>query len=181
MNIFISGGSKNGKIGLAQEIAVRLSRGGRRYYVATMVPYDDEDRTRVARHIADRAGMGFETLELARDISRCLDLADCGATFLIDSVTALLLGEMFPESHSGEADPDAANRCREGLVRIAQHAANAVFVSDYIYSDAMRYDAFTENFRASLALLDRALAEVCDTVVELCAGNIIVHKGEIPL
>ena len=177
MKVFISGGCKNGKSTFAQNAALRLAHGGRRYYVATMIPYDDEDRARVARHIADRAGMGFETLELGREIEKCLALAAPGATFLVDSVTALLLNEMYPHSHNAEADPDAAKRCIDGLLKVAEDAGNAVFVSDYLYSDAIRYDSFTEQYRADLAHIDRALADVCDTVIELCAGNVIVHKG----
>ena len=180
MNVLISGGCKNGKTSFAQDIAVKLSPEGNRYYVATMIPYDGEDRERIARHIEDRAGMGFATLEVPRDIASCLTLAKPDATFLADSVTALLLNELFPETHNGEADPDAVDRCRTGLLKLAEGAKNAVFVTDYIYSDAMRYDEFTENYRASLASLDRALAEVCDVVIELCAGTVIFHKGGIP-
>ena len=51
MTILLSGGNKNGKSGYAQDIAVKLADGGKLYYVATMIPYDDEDRARVARHI----------------------------------------------------------------------------------------------------------------------------------
>ena len=38
MTIFLSGGAKNGKSTLAQELAVKLSGAGKRYYVATMIP-----------------------------------------------------------------------------------------------------------------------------------------------
>lgn len=181
MNVFISGGCKNGKSGFAQDIAVRLSSNGQRYYVATMVPYDDEDRKRIALHIQDRANLGFTTLEMARDISSCLEKAETKGTFLIDSVTALLLNEMFPDTHSGDADEHAMQRCVEGLLKITENAENAVFVSDYIYSDAIRYDSFTENYRKSLAAIDKALAKKCDTVIEICAGNVIFHKGGIEL
>lgn len=177
MNVFLSGGVKSGKSSLAQKIAARLAGGGPKYYVATMIPCDGEDRARVARHRADRAGMGFETLELGRQVERCLELALPGATLLLDSVTALLLNEMYPANHAGDADPGAAGRCVDGLLRVAREAENAVFVSDYLYSDAMRYDAFTERYRADLASIDRALAAACDTVLELCAGRVIVHKG----
>ena len=34
MNYFLSGGAKNGKSTLAQELAVKLSGAGKRYYVA---------------------------------------------------------------------------------------------------------------------------------------------------
>ena len=43
MTIFLSGGAKNGKSTLAQELAVKLSGAGKRYYVATMIPTDEED------------------------------------------------------------------------------------------------------------------------------------------
>lgn len=178
MNVFISGGSKSGKSDAAQKIAVRLSGDVARYYVATMIPCDGEDRARIARHTAQRAGMGFETLEIGRGIEGCLGLDASNATFLIDSVTALLLNEMYPDGQYGDADPEAAWRCIDGLLRVAEKAGNAVFVSDHIYSDAIRYDGFTEKFRADLARIDRALAGACDTVIEMCAGRFTVHKGE---
>ena len=115
MTVLVSGGSKNGKSGFAQELAVRLSGNGRRYYVATMVPFDDEDRSRIKRHIADREGLGFETLELGTDIARCLEQGDNG-TFLIDSVTALLVNEMFSGVQDGTVD-DNAGSCPQGRKR----------------------------------------------------------------
>ena len=63
MIVFITGGAKNGKSSYAQELAVRLAAGGKHYYIATMIPVDEEDRERIRRHIADREGMGFETVE----------------------------------------------------------------------------------------------------------------------
>ena len=186
MNVFISGGAKNGKTSFAEDIAVKLSSlsGGRRFYVATMIPYDAEDRARIALHIAERADKGFETLEIPRDIGSAVDIGaekgGPGGTFLVDSVTALLLNEMYPASFDAEADPAAAERCRDGLLRLAREAKNAVFVSDYLYSDAVRYDAFTEKYRRDLASVDRALAEVSDTVIEMTAGIPVCRKGRMP-
>jgi len=51
-------------------------------------------------------------------------------------------------------------------------------VSDYLGSDAFFYDPLTEAFRRSLAQLDRMLAQICDAVVEICAGQPIIHKGQ---
>ena len=181
MNVLLSGGSKNGKTGFAQDVAVKLASPGKLYYVATMIPYDDEDRARIARHIEDRKGMGFQTLEVGRNISSILDIAGEDGTFLIDSATALLLNEMYPDDHFEKADSEALSRCITGLTEVARRAENAVFVTDYIYSDAARYDEFTEEYRSSLASIDRALANVCDVVIELCAGNLIFHKGRLEL
>ncbi len=180
MNVLISGGCKNGKTSFAEDIAVRLSGGGKRYYVATMIPYDDEDRRRIALHIEERAEKGFETLEIPRDIGSAAGLGGADGTYLVDSVTALLLNEMYPGSFDAEADPAAAERCRNGLLRLAREAENAVFVSDWLYSDAARYDAFTENYRRDLASIDRALAEVSDTVIEMAAGIPVCRKGRMP-
>ena len=177
MIVFITGGAKNGKSSLAQNIALKLAAGGKHYYIATMIPCDDEDRERIRLHLLDRAGLGFETLECGRDIARCLELGDPQGTFLLDSVTALLLNELFPDPTSCDMDGQAPDRCQKGLEALCDGASNIVFVSDYIYSDAARYDEVTEGYRKGLAQLDRYLAHRADTVIEVSAGSLIYHKG----
>ena len=179
MTVVISGGAKNGKSTLAQDLAVELAAGGKHYYVATMISTGAEDDERIRRHIADRDGMGFETVECFTDIMDCLKTADADAVFLVDSVTALVQNAMFPAEEDYEMDTDAAIRCGESLVEFARTVRHAVFVSDYIYSDAQRYDQSTEEYRRCLAAVDRRLAAVCDTVVEVSAGQRIVHKGKL--
>ena len=65
MNYFISGGCKNGKSFHAQRIAKEMAEktGKTLYYLATMEPHDAEDDARIARHIEERAGWGFTTIE----------------------------------------------------------------------------------------------------------------------
>lgn len=177
MTYFISGGAKNGKSTLAQDIAVAL--GGKRYYVATMISTGEEDNERIRRHIEDRDGMGFETVECFRNIMDCLNTADQDGVFLVDSVTALIQNSLFPMEKNYEMDLEAANRCAGELVEFAHTVRHAVFVSDYIYSDAERYSESTEMYRKCLASIDRRLAQICDTVIEVSAGQSIVYKGEI--
>lgn len=181
MTYLISGGAKNGKSTLAQNLAVKLAQGGTHYYIATMIPVDEEDRERIRLHILDRAGLGFETIECGTHLLDSLEGADLSATFLLDSVTALLMNELFRPENNYEMDLAAAQRCAEELERFASVAGNVVFVSDYIYSDAQRYDEVTQTYRRLLADIDRRLAKVCDTVVEVSAGRYILHKGALPL
>lgn len=176
MIVFISGGAKNGKSGFAQDLAVKLAGGGKRYYVATMIPVDEEDHERIRRHVADREGLGFETIECGGDILSCLNY-DTNGSFLLDSVTALLQNVMFPREKNYEMDLDAAEKCAEDMVRFAKGVNNAVIVSDYIYSDAQRYEESTECYRRCLANIDRLLAQLSDTVIEVSAGQLIFHKG----
>ena len=181
MTVFISGGAKNGKSTLAQDLTVALSEGGTHYYVATMISTGAEDDERIRRHIADRDGMGFETVECFTDIMACLKTADREGAFLVDSVTALMQNAMFPADNNYEMDLTAAQRCADRLVEFAGGVKHAAFVSDYIYADARRYSESTEAYRKALADADRRLAAICDTVVEVSAGQHFVHKGELPL
>ena len=195
MNVLISGGAKNGKSYYAQKLAKQMSeeQAVPLYYIATMIPHDEEDHARIRRHIAERVGWGFETLEQGKDLTALLRrdeaaagtaaggtgtevrsttgrAADPRGVFLLDSVTALLSNEMFRED--GTTDPQAAERVARDCTAFAKATGNTVFVSDYIYGDADRYDTMTEEYRRGLARIDRALASVCDRVIEVSAGVI---------
>ena len=175
MTIFLSGGAKNGKSLLAQKLTRTLAGGLPMYYVATMIPHDEEDHARIARHLQEREGWGFTTVERGKNV-RALTALEPGA-FLFDSVTAVLANEMFP---GPEPDLSAPARVKDDLLALADSAAHIVFVSDFIYSDAALYDDLTQAYRKGLADIDRALAARCDCVAELCGGNIVIHKGVLP-
>ena len=176
MSTYISGGCKNGKSFYAQRVA--KAGGTPLYYIATMIPHDSEDHGRIRRHRDERAGWGFETLECGRDILRCLDRADPRGSFLLDSVTALLSNEMFPPEGMRT---DAPERVAKALEAFIERAPNTVLVSDFIFSDAMLYDEWTEAYRRGLATVDRRLASCCDNVIAVICGQFIVHKGALPL
>ena len=183
MNYFISGGCKNGKSYYAQKVAQNMAQelNVPLYYLATMIPVDDEDKARIRRHLDERDGWGFETIEQGLNICDCLtgftvngNKVDPNGVFLLDSVTALLMNEMF--KLDGTVDLDAANRLATELIEFASKTGNTVFVSDYIYSDATLYEELTEKYRQGLAMLDRTLAKVSDQVIEVAYGFIKEYK-----
>lgn len=177
MNVFISGGCKNGKSMYAQEIArdMALEQGVPMYYLATMIPTDDEDRARIRRHIGERDGWGFTTIEQGRNILEALgEGIDPKGVFLLDSVTALLSNEMFRPDFT--TDFEAGERVARELVRFAKETGNTIFVSDTIYSDARIFDSYTEEYRRALAHIDRALAKACDQVIEVAFGHKYLYK-----
>ena len=190
MKVFISGGSKSGKSFYAQQLSQKIRKEGTPlYYLATMIPTDDEDELRIARHRKEREGCGFETVEVGCDVVAAVDRCDKRGTFLLDSVTALLSNVMFapgdgemselsdgvtPEYH---VNHDAHVKTATDLTEIMGRLDNIVIISDYIYSDAFLYDELTEAYRRSLAYIDKLVAHCSDVVLEFCAGNCITHKG----
>ena len=178
MNIFISGGCKNGKSFEAQRISKRLSElyNSPLYYVATMKSVDSEDDERIQRHRIERQGWGFETIEQQNNIAEIACKADLTGVFLVDSVTALLANEMF--GSDGSVNNEAGETIVEGFDGLLKDIGHTVIVSDYIYSDAEVYDSITEKYRKTLAWIDIQLAKRCDVVLESAFGFITVHKGE---
>ena len=179
MRIFISGGCKNGKSLYAQRLAKQMAdtRGLPLYYVATMEPHDGEDNARIARHRAERAGWGFETVEQPRGLCGVFGRCNPRGVFLLDSVTALVANEMF--SAAG-CDESAGARVAADLTRFLETAENAVLVSDFIYAEAALYEGMTAQYLEALALCDRTAAARCGCVLEVAAATVICHKGELP-
>lgn len=179
MKMLISGGCKNGKTLYAQKLTEKIAQDTQKYYVATMQPYDNEDKIRIKRHQAEREGCGFITLEQHRDIEKLCEICSPESTVLLDSTTALLMNEMFLPD--GTINRDAHLQIIDGIVKFCRHVKNIAVVSDNIFSDAQRYEDLTEHYRYALACIDRALAKELDIVCEVALGQLVFHKGGNPL
>lgn len=171
MKIIVSGGAKNGKSTFAENLIEELKGEDELFYLATMIPHDEEDLERIRRHKEERKDKGFNTIECGENLSS-LKLQYDGA-YLLDSITALLSNEMFKD---GEVNIEAGKKVLKDLIEVSNKVKNIVFVSDYIYSDANVYDNYSEKYRENLAYIDRGLAKICDKVYEVSFGNVKEHK-----
>ena len=175
MRILLVGGSKSGKSSLAQKIAIKLSGGGPVCYWAAMEPADAEDDERILKHIKDREGMGFTTLERGRDLLSG-GLPSKETTVLFDSVTALLANEMFGSGF----DPEAYQNALCELLALSQSCKNFVCVADELFRDGKTYDDAAERYRRGLAFVLRGLAEEFDSAAEVICGIPKLYKGGLP-
>lgn len=169
MIVLLTGGSGCGKSVYAEKILSSLPE-EKRVYVATMQVYDDESVQRVRRHRAQRAGMGFETIECPKDLGSA-KIADDSIVLLEDLVN-LTANELFDGGDSARIIPallDLAARCR-----------HLVMVTNDVFSDGVRYSAEVEEYMRVLAQVNRAAAEIADTVCEVVYGVPVVLKGEKP-
>lgn len=173
MAYYISGGCKNKKSFFAQELAKKLAVDGNKklYYIATMIPKDNEDIERIKRHLKERENWGFETIECGKDIEKIFELTKKDDVLLFDSVTAGLENAIFDENF--DIDEKSLRQFQDNMQRLVETRNNTVFVSDNIFCDGIIYDEVTEIYRKSLAETDRLIAKRCDKVIEVFFGNIL--------
>ena len=177
MRMLLTGGGKSGKSTAAQHLCRHLAAGGPMYYWATMTPRDSEDRARIRRHIADRDGWGFQTIERSTDLPAALPQIDSRGVILLDSVTAALSEAMF----GPEFDAAAPETVTAELLAISHHSAHFVCVCDDLWQGGEDYAGWTETYVRGLAHVCRALAAEFDVVCHMAAGLPHVWKGAWPL
>lgn len=178
MLVFISGGVKCGKSMFAQHISRFLAErdNGGLVYGATMMPMDDEDRKRISRHVEDRSGWGFRTIEEGLSLAKLADQLFGGETVLFDSLTAYVQNNMFFE---GDYHPEFdASSFKEDLQYLCGKCANLVVVSDYIFSDAIVYEDLTERYRMLLGKVQCECASAAQLVAECSYSNIKIWKND---
>lgn len=179
MITFICGGSGSGKSEYAEHLILSGSRPDRRYYIATMIPYGEEGRKRVARHVKLREGKGFETIECPTDLSRALLQIDRpeSAAVLIECVSNLAANEMF-ENHLNEKETE--EKILREILSLCRRTEQTVIVSNNIFEDGNRYDGDMTAYLSALARVNQRLAGLADERYEVTAGipaNIKEQKG----
>jgi len=182
MRILIIGQSKSGKSSFAQKKAVSLANGSPLYYWAAMEPRDKEDRERIEKHVKDREGLGFQTVEEGSSLLSRLPEIGRGGTVLFDSLTAYLSNTLFSEEIFGTGDllpepqetvrrmEEKAEDCLLALRTVSLHPSRFLLVADDIFRDGCRYDELTESYRRLMAHMLRTLAAEFDEVYECAAG-----------
>lgn len=173
MIVLVVGGAKSGKSDYAEKLAQMLHEDGNLYYIATMNPYDEEDQQRITLHQQKREGRAFQTLEAKRKLQKITKIINAHDTVLLDSLTSWMTNEMFVKT---EFYPQVKDQMLEVLQTI--NAKHLVIVSDYLFSDAIQYDEYTNAFRRELGYLNCEIAKLADVVIECVYGNRIVHKGK---
>lgn len=171
MFYLITGGSGSGKSSFAEEQIVKFGP-AKRYYIATMHPFDEESRKRVARHRRMRQGKGFETIECYTHIEQIEELA--GANVLLECMSNLVANEMYEEDGAGEQTVEAV---MNGIAHLISQADNLVVVTNEIFSDVQGYDAETLRYMKYLGEINCRMAKEADRVTEVVYGIPIHVKG----
>lgn len=168
MFTLVIGGSASGKSEYAEHQVLALP--GRRIYIATMRPWDDECLARIAKHQAARADRGFCTVE------RYADLAGLtiprGSNVLLECLSNLAANELYsPDGGGSEA-------VLRGVDTLLSQCGHLTIVTNEVFSGGADYEGDTLRYLSELARINRTLAQRADRVVEVVCGLPNVLKGE---
>ena len=176
-----------------------------KYYIATMQVFDDEGQRKIDRHRRLRAGKGFITIEQPRDIQDAvskLQSENClktGRLALLECMSNLVANEMFPPvdaSDTKEAgvkkealdEPENMRDYENTLISLvskkvlkevsilSENVAELVIVTNNVFEDGVCYDESTMNYIKAMGIVNRGLAAMAESVVEVVAGIPVAVK-----
>lgn len=115
----ILGPNNSGKSLYAEDLAVQ-SADAPLYYLATMIPQTEDNKKRIAKHIEQRAGKGFQTIEEPWNI-HTLNIPTNSVVLLEDASNLLANGIFVHHSDAGE--------CYERIISLANQCRQLIIVS----------------------------------------------------
>lgn len=168
MMILIMGGSGSGKSAYAEEYLVRLARGSRKYYLATMQVFDKEGQAKIERHRRLRAGKGFVTIEQPTDILEALEKME-EQSALLECMSNLVANEMFSEKEPKRAE-EVSEKIVQEINLLSNGLKHLVIVTNNVFEDGNVYDKTTMEYIQALGSINEKMAVMADTVIEVVVG-----------
>ena len=165
----VTGGSGCGKSTWAEKLVQSLPA-ERRIYIATMQVYDQESEKRVRRHRAQRADLGFRTVECEKNLSAAK--IDTGSIVLLEDLVNLTANEMFDGGDPNRVVPD--------LQKLSMRCRHLIMVTNDLFSDGETYSSSVQKYLRCLADINRQAAGLADHVIEVVYSIPVALKGELP-
>ncbi len=174
MLIYVYGGSGSGKSAYAEQRIVDSGEAVR-YYVATMEPFGEEGRRRIARHRTLREGKGFLTIECPVCIEQ-LELEVRGAV-LVEDLSNLLANEIWSAKGRGwEHTAVLSETIADACVQLSHQHARVVVVGNDVYRDGDASTPEMARYIDLLAACQQRIAAHADEVIEVVCGIPLVQK-----
>ncbi|WP_052453599.1 bifunctional adenosylcobinamide kinase/adenosylcobinamide-phosphate guanylyltransferase [Celeribacter indicus] len=166
----VIGGASSGKTNIAEKLCVNSNL--TLVYLATAQILDDETRTKVERHRADRGEL-WRTIEEPFRVDETVIAARRGEILLLDCATMWLTNHLLAD-HPLAAETDRL------LAACARSAAEIVIVTNETGMGIVPENALARRFRIEQGTLNRRLAEHAARVIGVMAGLPFPLKGALP-
>jgi adenosyl cobinamide kinase/adenosyl cobinamide phosphate guanylyltransferase len=163
MLTFLVGGARSGKSTLAVEIGLRHS--GPVVFLATAEAFDDDLRTRIARHRAERPD--WPTVEVPVELAAAVHDAPAESLVIVDCLT-VWLGNLFHHLPSSQARSDAVT---ELVTVLGARTGPTVVVSNEVGLGLHPDTSLGREYRDDLGRLNQRVAAVAQRALLLVAGR----------
>lgn len=176
MMTLVSGGSASGKSEFAESL-VLASVWKNRFYLATMMVFDEECKKRIERHRLMRAKKNFQTIEVPIDLQK-VSFPNCeGKIALLECMSNLTANEVFSPQRKASLQ-ELEEKIVQGVSFLCEQCNEVIVVTNELFSDGIDYDSSTQEYLNLLGNINQRLALSADRVFEVTAGIPICWKGE---
>jgi adenosylcobinamide kinase/adenosylcobinamide-phosphate guanylyltransferase len=176
----VTGGARGGKSGYAQRLAE--SQPGARAFVATCPVLDEEMAARIARHRADRAGRGWQTVEEPLHLAGALDRLHDVPVVLIDCLTLWVNNLLWRAEEGGErlAEEGLTPELDRLAAALAAHRGHVILVTNEVGWGIVPDNEVARRFRDLAGRVNQRVAALADRVVLMVSGCPVAVKGSLP-
>lgn len=168
--VLVTGGCRSGKSACAQRMAEDLP--GRRAFVATCPPLDEEMRERIRRHREARKGSPWHTIEEEIDLAGAVRGAQGYDVVLIDCLTLWVNNLMYEAEQAGRQveEPEVERRCRDLVAACAERPGAVILVTNEVGMGIVPGDPASRRYRDLVGRCNQVVGAAADGVILLVCG-----------
>lgn len=168
--VLVTGGSRSGKSTYAQQLAEGLS--GRRAFVATCPPIDEELRVRIQRHQEARRGADWQTIEEPIDLIGAVKKGREYEVLLIDCLTLWINNLMYEAEQQGQQIEEAEieRSCTDLLEACSEHPGTVILVTNEVGMGIVPDNPLSRRYRDLVGRCNQVVGAAADAVILLVSG-----------
>ncbi len=171
MHTLVIGGCRSGKSAYALDLAEGV-QAGRKLFMATCQPYDDEMRARVARHQRERDAT-WETLEVPMELARTLELHNTGGSVVLVDCLTFWLTNM---AMANLSEIDIERRIASLDQTLSAMKVPVILVTNEVGQGIVPENRLARQFRDWAGHMNRKMAQRADQVIWMVAGIPVMVK-----
>jgi len=167
--ILITGGARSGKSSYALSIAEKIS--DKRIFIATCPNLDSEMSERIRRHIREREGRGWQTIEEKTELGdlfpekvRKMDVV------VIDCITLWVNNILYMLGENNVDDHEIQKLCGLWIKKMMQYSGTVICVTNEVGMGIVPENKLARKYRDLVGSCNQLLGKAADEVILVSCG-----------